>query len=131
MTSDKVLVWQLQHLVYEMPMVGSFNFGAYHSAGNLKILGTDKLCSTCWSMCGSRCQCSDANRNPVSEFEFWSGNVAELRPQAMAEVYMKILDKIVDADYDVMSSRIRLSRRAKLSLTARFWLRSRLSFLPF
>lgn len=52
-------------------------------------------------------------------------------PQAMAEVYMSILDKVEDADYDVMSSRVRLSKRAKLTLAARLWIRSRLRFLPF
>ncbi len=52
-------------------------------------------------------------------------------PQAMAEVYMGILDKIEDADFDVMSSRIRLSKRTKFTLAARLWLRSRLRFLPF
>ncbi len=52
-------------------------------------------------------------------------------PQAMAEVYMSILDKIEDADFDVMSSRVRLSKRAKLTLAARLWIRSRLRFLPF
>lgn len=52
-------------------------------------------------------------------------------PQAMAEVYMSILDKIEDANFDVLSSRVRLSKRAKFSLAARLWIRSRLRFLPF
>ncbi|MDA1296542.1 MAG: presqualene diphosphate synthase HpnD [Chloroflexi bacterium] len=52
-------------------------------------------------------------------------------PQAMAEVYMAILDKIEDADYDVMSRKVSLSKRAKFTLAARLWLRSRLSFLPY
>jgi phytoene synthase len=52
-------------------------------------------------------------------------------PQAMAAVYMRILDKIEDADYDVVSNRIGLSKRAKFTLAARLWLRSRLSFIPF
>ena len=51
-------------------------------------------------------------------------------PQAMAEVYMRILDKIEDANYDVMSSKISLSKRAKFALAARLWFRSRLSFFP-
>ncbi len=52
-------------------------------------------------------------------------------PQAMAEVYMSILDKVEDADFDVMSSRVSLSKRSKLALAARLWVRSRLHFLPF
>lgn len=52
-------------------------------------------------------------------------------PQAMAEVYMSILDKIEDANFDVMTSRVRLSKRAKFTLAARLWIRSRLRFLPF
>lgn len=50
-------------------------------------------------------------------------------PQAMAEVYMRLLDKIEDADYDVMSNRVGLSKRAKITLAARLWLRSRLALL--
>ena len=52
-------------------------------------------------------------------------------PQAMAEVYMRILEKIERADYDVVSRRIGLSKTAKLALAARLWLRSRLSFIPY
>ncbi len=52
-------------------------------------------------------------------------------PQAMAEVYMGILDKIENADYDVMSARVSLSKREKLMLAGKLWLRSRLRFLPF
>lgn len=52
-------------------------------------------------------------------------------PQAMAEVYMSILDKIEDANFDVMSSKVSLSKRVKLTLAARLWIRSRLRFLPF
>lgn len=52
-------------------------------------------------------------------------------PQVMAEVYTGILDKVEEADYDVITNRVRLSRRTKLSLAARLWVRSHLSFLPF
>ncbi len=52
-------------------------------------------------------------------------------PQAMAEVYMRILDKIEDANFDVISNRVRLSKRTKFKLAATLWLRSRLRFLPF
>ncbi len=52
-------------------------------------------------------------------------------PQAMAEVYMNILDKVEDANFDVISSRVRLSKRTKFTLAARLWVKSRLSFLPF
>lgn len=50
-------------------------------------------------------------------------------PQAMAEVYMRLLDKIEDANYDVMSNRVGLSKRAKVSLAVKLWLRSRLAML--
>ncbi|MDA0677395.1 MAG: squalene/phytoene synthase family protein, partial [Chloroflexi bacterium] len=50
-------------------------------------------------------------------------------PQAIAEVYMRLLDKIEDADYDVMSNRVGLSKRAKVTLAAKLWLRSRLALL--
>lgn len=51
-------------------------------------------------------------------------------PQAMAEVYMSILDKIEDSNFDVMSRRVSLGKRTKFMLAARLWLRSRLRFLP-
>lgn len=51
-------------------------------------------------------------------------------PQAMAEVYMSILDKIEEADFDVFSGKVQLSKWTKFSLAAKLWLRSRLRFLP-
>jgi phytoene synthase len=50
-------------------------------------------------------------------------------PQAMAEVYMRLLDKIEDAGYDVLSIRVGLSKLAKVKLAAKLWLRSRLALL--
>ena len=46
-------------------------------------------------------------------------------PQAMAEVYMSLLDRIEASNYDVLSQRVSLSRGAKLRLAAKLWLRSR------
>jgi phytoene synthase len=47
-------------------------------------------------------------------------------PQAMAEVYVSLLDHVVAADYDVISQRVSLSGRAKLAMVAKLWLRSRI-----
>lgn len=51
-------------------------------------------------------------------------------PQAMAEVYITLLDRVEDANYDVLSERVSLSKKAKFMLAVRLWLRSRIPFLP-
>lgn len=51
-------------------------------------------------------------------------------PQAMAEVYITLLDRVEAADFDVLSERVSLSKWAKLSLAAKLWLRSRIPFFP-
>ena len=46
-------------------------------------------------------------------------------PQAMATVYSSLLDRIEQVDYDVLSHRVRVRKRTKLTLGAKLWLRSR------
>jgi phytoene synthase len=47
-------------------------------------------------------------------------------PQAMAEVYTSILDRVEAARYDVLTQRVSLSKWSKLTLVVKLWLRSRI-----
>jgi phytoene synthase len=51
-------------------------------------------------------------------------------PQAMAEVYITLLDRIEDANYDVLTERVSLGKWSKVTLAAKLWLRSRIPFFP-
>ncbi len=49
-------------------------------------------------------------------------------PEAMHDVYLRTLDRIEKSDFDVRARRIGISKREKLALAAKFWIRSRVPF---
>ena len=50
-------------------------------------------------------------------------------PRTMSSVYRRLLGRIEEADYDVFSRRISLSRTAKAALAARLWIQCRIPIL--
>ena len=51
-------------------------------------------------------------------------------PAVLGALYSKVLDRIEDSNYDVLESRVALSKPEKLAITAKTWLNSMLPFPP-
>ena len=51
-------------------------------------------------------------------------------PAVLGALYSKVLDRIEDSNYDVLESRVALSKPEKLAITAKTWLNSMLPLPP-